>query len=323
MPVADDIKAELKKTPRRWLVTGAAGFIGSHLVRNLLNLGQHVVGLDDLSSGRIENIVDLNLNFVKGDIRELSVCEKACENIDFILHHAAVASVIKSLEDPEGTNGINIDGFENILKAAANKNVKRIVYASSSAVYGDGFDQLRREDEKSSPRSPYARAKYCNEISAQKSGLETMGLRYFNIFGPRQDPAGGYAAVIPKWVASMLQDETPEIYGDGKTIRDFCYVDNAVQANILAALTQNKSAMNQVYNIGCGQAVSLNELYELISKETNKNIKPLYRDFRAADIRISQADISKAKSCLNFMPLVNLKEGLTRTVQWYKRQLND
>jgi UDP-N-acetylglucosamine/UDP-N-acetylgalactosamine 4-epimerase len=319
------IHMQLRAAPRRWLVTGAAGFIGSHLVSALLDLSQIVTGLDDLSEGDRANLPKYkNFTFIEGDIRDRKTCLRVCKDTDIILHHAAVASVVKSLEDPVLVNGINSGGFLSVFMAAAESGVKRFVYASSSAVYGNGDDTPRREDDILSPASPYAVTKYENEMQAlvlgKHYGLETVGLRYFNIYGPGQDPEGAYAAVIPKWLSALEQGKAIEIYGDGKTVRDFCYIDDAVQANILAA-TMEKAAQ-QVFNIGSGQATSLNDLFRALQQLAPGNSKPVYRDFRAGDIRISCADITKARKLLGYEPLYDLKAGLSLLMKSHKACAN-
>ncbi len=317
----DEMRSALSESPRRWLVSGAAGFIGSHLVEGLLGLGQEVVGLDDLSTGKKENLPQAadKFTFIEGDTRDEDVCLKACEGIDFILHHAAVASVVKSIEEPEMVRAVNVGGFRNILKAAEKTGVKRVVYASSSAVYGDGGAEPRKETHELQPKSPYADGKIKNEQDAQDSGLETIGLRYFNIYGPRQDPNGAYAAVIPKWVEAMGEGSDVCIFGDGETVRDFCHVSDVVQANVLAAMTQSDEVPGQVYNIGSGQATTLNELFSMIQDIKGGKSEPLYRGFREGDIRISCADITKAEGLFNFAPHMNLYEGLKNIVQFTKR----
>jgi len=321
----------------RVLVTGGAGFIGSHLVEALLRLGQQVATLDDLSTGSHANLAQVhstlgdagwrNHRFVKGDIRDLAVCRQACEGIDYVLHHAALGSVPRSVEDPIAANSANITGFVNMLVAARDAKVKRFVYAASSSTYGDHPGLPKVEDQIGRPLSPYAVTKYVNElyadVFAQCYGMETIGLRYFNIFGSRQDPQGAYAAVIPKWIQALLGAQPVEINGDGETTRDFCYVANAVQANLLAAFTEHTSAVNQVYNVAVGGRTSLTELFvtlrELLSPFAHglNNIQPQYREFRSGDVRHSQADISKARELLGYRPTHDLRAGLIEALAWY------
>lgn len=308
---------QLRSSPRRWLVTGAAGFIGSHLVKALLDLGQSVVGLDDFSSGSRENIPShKNFTFIEGDVRSRDVCLRACKGVDFILHHAAVASVVKSFEDPVLVGSVNGGGFVTLLMAAKEGGMKRLVYASSSAVYGNGGTAPRREDDAVTPLSPYAVTKGENELYAgvlgKHYGLETAGLRYFNVFGPNQNPEGAYAAVIPKWLAALRQGKIVEINGDGETIRDFCYIDDVVQANILAATTD--SAVHQVYNIGSGHGMSLNDLFRAMRQLVPGSSDPIYKDFRAGDIRVSCANISKARRDLGYEPFYDLQSGLRKAL---------
>ncbi len=308
-----------------WLVTGVAGFIGSHLAQELLLFGQKVVGLDNLSSGKISNIDHIkdnpNFTFIEGDIRDSKICEKACKGVDYILHHAAIGSVKKSIEDPVLVDQVNNGGFINILLAAHKQGVERVVYASSSAIYGEKGDGLRHESELPEPLSPYAVSKCANEHYARALSnthdIETVGLRYFNIYGSRQDPNGAYAAVIPKWINSMLKCEAIEIFGDGKTMRDFCYVADVVKANILAATSDICKGDSPVYNIASGQSTTLNELFSSIKEAVNYKGDATYKDFRAADIRVSCADISKAQTELGFKPSVTFKDGLAGAVRWY------
>ncbi|GHV55304.1 NAD-dependent epimerase [Deltaproteobacteria bacterium] len=327
----------LRSSPRRWLVTGAAGFIGSNLVETLLRVGQKVVGLDNFSTGYQKNL-DLacsaagdkageNFRFIEGDIRELSVCRKACAGVDYVLHEAALGSVPRSIEDPLLSNANNIDGFLNMLAAGRDAGVKGFVYAASSAVYGDEPTLPKREDRIGKPLSPYAVTKLVNElyanVFASLYGFRSIGLRYFNVFGKRQDPNGAYAAVIPQWFASIMRRDAVYINGDGETSRDFCFIDNCVQANILAACAQKDCAWNQVYNVACGERTTLNELYELIRAEAARHrpeaaqAQAQYRDFRAGDVRHSLADISKARELLGYAPEYNAKQGLCLAGEWY------
>jgi len=317
MYVYEEAIALLKDKPRHWLVSGVAGFIGSHLAESLLKLDQQVTGLDDFSAGNRKNLEILRsgrFTFIEGDIRDKDICSRACEGCDFVLHHAAIASVVKSVENPDLVHAVNVGGLQNILSSARQKGIARVVYASSSAIYGDGGDEPRNELHDLQPKSPYAETKIANEKDAGDSETGTIGLRYFNIYGARQDPEGAYAAVIPKWVESILLGREIKIFGDGKTIRDFCHVDDVVQANILAATTQDQQAVGEVCNVGSGQGTNLNELFSLIRDLAGAQCEPVYEDFRVADIRISQADISKAKELLGFSPSVSLRQGLERVI---------
>lgn len=336
------IRAELKSEPKCWLVTGVAGFIGSNILKELLSLGQTVVGLDNFATGHRHNLEDVQtcigakawsrFSFIEGDICDLAVCTNAVKGIDYVLHQAALGSVPRSIDDPIRTNQSNIDGFLNLLVAARDAKVKRFVYAASSSTYGDHPTLPKQEDTIGKPLSPYAVTKYVNELYADVFGrcyaLESIGLRYFNVFGRRQDPNGAYAAVIPRWIVELMQGKSPMINGDGETSRDFCYIDNAVQANILAATTDNKEAVNQVYNIAVGGRTSLNELFRMIRdslaefKAEVKNIEAVHGDFRPGDVRHSQADISKATHLLNYKPLHDVKTGMAETVKWFVRYLS-
>jgi UDP-N-acetylglucosamine 4-epimerase len=341
MSTYNKLQNYLKKNKKTWLVTGVAGFIGSNLLEKLLLLNQKVVGLDNFETGSKKNIhsaledakkisgKDLgnNFKFIDGDIRDIKTCLKACKNIDYVLHQAALGSVPRSIKYPIDTNNTNITGFLNILTASKDANVRRLVYASSSAVYGDHPNLPKIEDKVGNPLSPYALTKSVNEkyanIFAKVYDFNTIGLRYFNIFGKRQDPNGPYAAVIPKWILNIKNKKDVIIYGDGKTSRDFCYIDNAVQANILAATNKNDFVLNQVYNIAVNDKISLKELHliieNLFSKKTKnaKRKKPIYRDFREGDVKHSLANINKAKKFLCYLPLYGIKEGLSKTIDWY------
>jgi len=336
------IKARLKVTPHTWLITGVAGFIGSNLLESLLNLNQTVIGLDNFSTGHQHNLdmVEQSVSadqwrrfqLMTGDIRDLDTCHKACAGADYVLHQAALGSVPRSLEDPLLTNENNINGFLNMLVAARDAAVKRFVYAASSSTYGDHPGLPKVEDNIGNPLSPYAVTKYVNELYADVFArcydFKTIGLRYFNIFGQRQDPEGAYAAVIPKWVASLMKNEPVYINGDGETSRDFCYIDNAVQANILAATTTNEEALNQVYNVAVGERTTLNQLFELLRSGLQADFPPLqtckaqYRDFRAGDVKHSLADISKATDLLGYMPTHRIGEGLKVAMSWYVKNLS-
>ena len=333
----EDLIFKLKTNQYIWLITGAAGFIGSNLVESLLNLNQKVVGLDNFATGYQHNLDEVesivtpqqwkNFTFLEGDIRDLTTCNNACKDVDYVLHQAALGSVPRSLEDPITTNECNITGFLNMLIAARDAKVKRFVYAASSSTYGDHPDLPKVEDKIGNPLSPYAVTKYVNElyanVFARTYDFKTIGLRYFNIFGKRQDPNGAYAAVIPKWIASLLNKEPVYVNGDGETSRDFCFIDNAIQANLLAATTENQKAIDQVYNVAVNARTSLNELFGFIQDELSEkvsnieNVKPIYRDFRAGDVRHSQADISKAKVLLGYEPGYQIQEGLREAMSWY------
>ena len=335
------VKNNLLAEPKTWLVTGVAGFIGSNLLEALLSLEQTVVGLDNFSTGHQHNLDQVRnsvsnaqwsrFDFIKGDIRELDDCRKSCHGVDYVLHQAALGSVPRSLDDPITSNQNNIDGFLNILVAARDAEVARFVYAASSSTYGDHPDLPKVENKIGNPLSPYAVTKYVNELYANVFArcydFNSIGLRYFNIFGRRQDPEGPYAAVIPKWVASMLKDESVYINGDGETSRDFCYIDNTIQMNILAATAADEAA-NQVYNVALQDRTSLNELYEAIRSLLEprfphlKDSKPEYREFRAGDVRHSLADISKAKKLLGYEPSHRIEEGLKESMDWYVNNLS-
>ncbi|WP_371363033.1 UDP-N-acetylglucosamine 4-epimerase [Sporomusa rhizae] len=337
-------KEELLSKPRRWLITGVAGFIGSNLLEQLLKLNQIVIGLDNFSTGKKANLDEVlnqvlpeqaeRFTFINGDIRDLTTCRNCCTNVDIVLHQAALGSVPRSLNDPITSNQVNIDGFLNMIIAARDASVKRFVYAASSSTYGDHPGLPKVEDTIGKPLSPYAVTKYVNELYASvfglHYGLNSIGLRYFNVFGRRQDPDGAYAAVIPKWFNGLLNSEAIYINGDGETSRDFCYIDNVVQANILAGVTEDQNAVNQVYNIAVGQRTTLNQLFSMIrenvvqastSKQANENL-PIYREQRAGDVRHSLADISKAKSLLGYVPTHTVAQGLEEATEWYVRHAN-
>ena len=336
-----EVRAALAREPKRWLVTGAAGFIGSNLVEALLALDQHVVALDNFATGHRRNVDELTasvgparaarLTFIEGDITRTDDCAAACDGIDFVLHQAALGSVPRSLEDPVATNAANIDGFLNMLVAARDAKVARFVYAASSSTYGDHPALPKVEDHIGKPLSPYAVTKYVNElyadVFARSYGIEAIGLRYFNVFGPRQDPEGAYAAVIPKWIAALLADVPVAINGDGETTRDFCYIDNVVQANLLAATTTAGDSVNQVYNVAVSGRTSLNELYAKLRSGVaafHANAEaalPTHRDFRKGDVRHSQADISKAARLLGYAPSHDLDAGLAAAMPWYVEHL--
>lgn len=331
----ESVQAALKQSPRTWLVTGSAGFIGSNLLEKLLKLDQTVVGLDNFSTGYQRNLDEVQsrvtpaqwarFQFIEGDIRDLETCQRAMAGVNHVLHQAALGSVPRSLADPATTNAVNISGFLNMLIAAKEAGVASFVYAASSSTYGDHPGLPKVEDLIGRPLSPYAVTKYVNELYAdvfgRAYGVKSVGLRYFNVFGPRQDPDGAYAAVIPKWVASMIRDEDLFINGDGETSRDFCFVDNAVQANILAAVAEGDS-LNQVYNVAVNARTSLNELVEILRGALQRNgveytKAPVHRDFRAGDVRHSQADIGKAQRLLGYEPTATIREGVELAMPWY------
>ena len=342
MPAAfDALKRQLVGDPKTWLVTGVAGFIGSNLAEALLQLGQRVVGLDNFATGHHRNLDQVqasvgsarwaNFRFIEGDIRDPDTCRHACAGVDYVLHQAALGSVPRSLEDPLTTHAANNTGYLNMLVAARDAKVKRFVYAASSSTYGDHPGLPKVEDTIGKPLSPYAVTKLVNELYADVFGrcygMESIGLRYFNIFGRRQDPNGAYAAVVPKWVASMIANESVYINGDGETSRDFCYIDNVIQANLLAATSAHAEAANQVYNVAVGDRTTLNQLFEAIRVNLATRFphlaqaKPVYRDFRAGDVRHSLADIAKAQTRLGYEPTHRIGEGLAEAMDWYVADL--
>lgn len=330
-----DLEARLKKAPRRWLVTGAAGFIGSHLVETLLARGQEVVGLDNFATGHEKNLDDAvrragpgaqaRWRFIEADTAAQPTARAACEKVDFVLHQAALGSVPRSISDPLATHQANVNGFLSMLLAARDAGVKRFVYASSSSVYGDDPSLPKREAQTGRVLSPYAATKVTNELYAgvfQRSyGLEVVGLRYFNVFGPRQDPEGAYAAVVPRWLAALAKGEPCDINGDGTTSRDFCFVANAVQANVRAALAEGPQVADAVYNVAVGARTSLSTLYELIRERVGRvrpqvlALAPRYRPFRPGDIKDSQADTSKARELLGYVSTHTIEQGLDETVK--------
>jgi UDP-N-acetylglucosamine 4-epimerase len=335
----EQVQSKLKSQPRVWLITGVAGFIGSNLLETLLNLNQKVVGLDNFSTGLSENLEEVRrqvtlsqwsaFHLITGDICDYATCEHAMlfgdESVDYVLHQAALGSVPRSIADPIPTNSANVTGFLNILTAAKNAGVASFTYAASSSSYGDHPALPKKEENIGSPLSPYAVTKYVNELYAdvfsKTYGFKSIGLRYFNVFGKRQNPNSAYAAVIPKWVASIIQGQDVLINGDGMTSRDFCYVENVIQMNILAA-TAADNAKNEVYNVAIGDRTSLNDLFRLISDAVKDLIdievcKPIYRDFRDGDIRHSLADISKAKIKLGYEPSHRIGTGLREAMPWY------
>lgn len=332
----DILRANLPNSQKNWLITGVAGFIGSNLLETLLRLDQTVVGLDNFATGHQRNLDEVKalvtaeqwrrFRFIEGDIRNLEDCKEACERVDYVLHQAALGSVPRSLNDPITSNATNIDGFLNMLVAARDAKVKSFTYAASSSTYGDHPGLPKIEERIGRPLSPYAVTKYVNELYADVFArcydFPSIGLRYFNVFGKRQDPNGAYAAVIPKWTAAMIKGEPVFINGDGETSRDFCYVENAVQANLLAATTVNPDAKNQVYNVAVGDRSTLNLLYETLKNSLALNgvsyaQEAIYRDFRAGDVRHSQAEIKKASNLLGYQPEYNFANGVAEAMPWY------
>lgn len=334
----EQIQVELRKAPKIWLITGVAGFIGSNLLETLLKLNQRVIGLDNFATGYQRNLNEVqtlvtpeqwaNFLFVEGDIRKLEDCQKACTGVNHVLHQAALGSVPRSLVDPIATNEINVTGFLNMMVAARDAKVQSFTYAASSSTYGDHPALPKVEANIGNPLSPYAVTKYVNELYAsvfsRSYGFKTIGLRYFNVFGPRQDPNGAYAAVIPKWTSTLLRGELVYINGDGETSRDFCYVANAVQANLLAACGAAESK-DQVYNVAVGSRNSLNDLYAVLCKALhaqgiNFATKPEYRDFRSGDVRHSQADTTKAQKLLGYEATHSFVQGMAEAIPWYVKQ---
>ena len=327
----------LKENPKTWLITGVAGFIGSNLLETLLKLNQNIVGLDNFSTGFQHNLDEVErlvtpeqwqrFSFITGDICSIDDCRTASMGVDYVLHQAALGSVPRSIVNPITTNANNISGFLNMLVAARDAKVKQFVYAASSSTYGDHPDLPKQEDIIGNPLSPYAVTKLVNElyssVFAKAYDFKPIGLRYFNIFGQRQDPDGAYAAVIPKWFAALLKDETVFINGDGETSRDFCFIDNCVQANIMAATSEKDNASNQVYNVAFGERTSLTELFIHIRDRVTpahpdaEKAEPTYREFRAGDVRHSLADISKAKDMIGYSPEYSISKGLDNAAQWY------
>ena len=335
MTAYSELLETLSANPKTWLITGVAGFIGSNLLEHLLKLNQRVIGLDNFATGFQHNLDEVQglvsaeqwvgFSFIKGDIRNLDDCHEACKDVDYVLHQAALGSVPRSINDPITTNGTNISGFLNMLVAARDAGVKSFTYAASSSTYGDHPALPKVEENIGKPLSPYAVTKYVNElyanVFANTYGFNTIGLRYFNVFGKRQNPNGAYAAVIPKWTASMIQGEEVFINGDGETSRDFCFIDNTVQMNLLAA-TAPVDAKNEVYNVALGDRTTLNDLYRALQSALAENGKPyenppVYRDFRAGDVRHSQADIGKAASKLGYAPQYRIMDGIAKAMPWY------
>lgn len=331
----NSVLTQLQQQPKSWLITGVAGFIGSNLLQKLLENNQLAVGLDNFSTGYQSNLDQVqqkvspqqwnNFKFIKADICDLEKCHLACQGIDYVLHQAALGSVPRSIKDPIATNASNVTGFLNMLVAARDAKVSSFIYAASSSTYGDHPGLPKVEDQIGKPLSPYAVTKYVNELYADvfatSYGFNSVGLRYFNVFGARQDPGGAYAAVIPKWADAMINNEDVYINGDGETSRDFCFVDNAVQANILAAVA-DEAAVNHVYNVAVGDRTTLNDLFNALKNalsEHNINYtkNAVYQDFRAGDVRHSQADITKAKNLLGYQPEYRINQGIKEAIKWY------
>jgi UDP-N-acetylglucosamine 4-epimerase len=340
MPKYDDVCEQLVNSPRRWLVTGVAGFIGSALLERLLDLGQSVVGVDNFLSGHQRNIDDvlainpderLQFRFIEGDLRDPEVARNACKDVDIVLHEAALGSVPRSIKDPLASHAHNVDGFLNVLWAAKEAGVGRLVYASSSSVYGDHPGLPKHEDRIGKPLSPYAATKRIDEVYAQVFhdvyGQQSIGLRYFNVFGRRQDPNGPYAAVIPRWVSSLIDGKPCVIFGDGSNSRDFCYVDNIVQANLLAATAPDPAVTGTVYNVGCNGRTDLTQLFAMIRDNLAKDlpalahVEPVFEGPRAGDVAHSQASIDKIVTALGYAPSHLVEDGMAETVAWFSQRL--
>lgn len=337
MKTLNSLSIELRKNPKKWLVTGVAGFIGSNILEFLLDSDQEVIGLDNFSTGSPENLADVKskvgkdkwnkFHFIEGDLRDKDLCIKACSGVDYILHQGALGSVPRSIKDPITSNDVNVNGTLNIFWAAKESNVRRVIYASSSSVYGDDPELPKREEKVGNPLSPYAVTKKVNEIYARvfslQYDLEIVGIRYFNVFGPRQNPNGPYAAVIPKWISAMINGEEVVIHGDGSTSRDFTFVDNVVALNILSAISNIKIEKGLVINGALGDTTSLNELFEMLRSGLEKRFKhlnkfqPKYSEFRAGDIKHSQANMDRASLIFNYSPLIKVSEGIEKTLNWY------
>ncbi len=341
MATYEQLKAELKAKPGTWLVTGVAGFIGSNLLETLLQLDQVVVGLDDFSTGHRKNLEEVRaqvsaaqwarFRMVEGDISDPATCQSVCAGVDFVLHQAAQGSVPASMANPLRAHRNNVTGFLNMVLAARDAKVKRFVYASSSAVYGDEATLPKVEHKTGNPLSPYAATKAMDEmyagVFARAFGFDSIGLRYFNVFGRRQDPEGAYAAVIPKWIAALLRREPVYVNGDGETTRDFCYIENVVQANLLSATVAAPAAVNEVYNVALGERISLNQLFEFLQRGLRRlepslpEQRPVSREFRPGDVRHSLADISKAQRLLGYAPAHRVEEGLNLAMGWYREKM--
>ena len=341
MTAFEEVQDDLRAHPRRWLVTGVAGFIGSNLLESLLALDQAVTGLDDFSTGHRANVDEVRkavgpskwsrFRLVEGDVASPEACREAVEGTDVVLHQAALGSVPRSIEDPLASNAANVTGTLALLEEARRAGVRRFVYASSSSVYGDDERLPKREDTLGQPLSPYAATKLADELYAQVfarlHGMETVGLRYFNVFGPRQDPEGAYAAVVPCWLAAMIRGEEVHIHGTGETSRDFCYVRNVVQANVLAGTTARAEALNTAYNIAAGRRTTLNELFELLRERLAPRhphleaVRPVHGPFRAGDVLHSLADIEKARTLLGYDPTHTIEHGLDESLEWYETHL--
>jgi UDP-N-acetylglucosamine 4-epimerase len=327
----ENLQERIRSRRRVWLVTGAAGFIGSHLAENLLKLGQTVIGLDNFSTGKRDNVAHLDFRLIEGDIRSLETCREACRSVDVVLHEAALGSVPRSIDKPIPTHESNVNGFLNMLIAARDAGVSRFVYASSSAVYGDDDTTPKVEEKIGRAMSPYGLSKQVNEqyagVFATCYGFQSIGLRYFNVFGPRQAPDGAYASVIPAWIGALLRGQTAYVNGDGSISRDFCHVDNVVQANLLAATVEDRAALNQAYNVAHGEQTTLTELFELIRLLLARRlphlrtVRAVHRAPRRGDLPRSLADIGKAVKLLGYRPVFNIDSGLRQTIDWYAENL--
>ncbi|MBT8525967.1 Vi polysaccharide biosynthesis UDP-N-acetylglucosaminuronic acid C-4 epimerase TviC [Polynucleobacter paneuropaeus] len=337
MSAYEECQSKLRSDPKVWLISGVAGFIGSNLLEALLRLNQHVVGVDNFSTGFKGNLTEVeslvtpeqwrNFSLIEGDICDFNICAQASSGVNYVLHQAALGSVPRSIENPIATNAANVTGFLNMLVASKDAAVDRFIYAASSSTYGDHPGLPKIEDQIGRPLSPYAVTKYVNELYAEVFGrvydMETIGLRYFNVFGRRQNPNGAYAAVIPKWINALIEKRNVIINGDGSTSRDFCYIENILQANLLAASTANKTAINQVFNVAVGGQTTLNQLYEKICTELrglgfeSKFLEPHYIDFRKGDVLHSRADISKAKNLLGYVPTFTFDDGIVEAIPWF------
>ena len=331
METYKDLRERIRSRKRTWLVTGAAGFIGSNLTSALVDLDQNVVGLDNFSTGKRENL-NKDIRFIEGDIRSLDTCREAVKGVDIVLHQAALGSVPRSIDRPLATHDNNVNGFLNMLVATRDAGIPRLVFASSSAVFGDDPVLPKVEERIGRAASPYGLSKHINELYAGVFntcyGMEWVGLRYFNVFGPRQDPDGPYASVIPAWIGALLRGQTAYINGDGSCARDFCHVDNVVQMNLRCAMTEDQAALNQPYNVAHGEITSLNELFEIIRGVLGKrlahlkSVRAVHREARRGDMKLSRADIGKAERLLGYQPTVKLMDGLEQTMDWYIANLS-